>query len=128
MATGDVSRVDPFDLPEWLGEEEVVWKAATTLADRHRVAGELCGDDERLACDLLAVDQAWPRPVVSEQWRRDTHGEWNRGEVLLLSVEGRLTLVVPGTALEAGRALEAVGRLARAVGVDPGRYLVALRP
>ena len=126
--TGDVARVDPFDLPEWLGVAEVVWTAASRLTDRHRVEGQLRGEDEHLACDLLAVDQAWPRPVVAERWRQEAHGEWIRGEVLLLHVQGRLTMAVPGTGLDAGRALEAVGRLARAVGVEPARYLVALRP
>ncbi|HEY6933549.1 MAG TPA: hypothetical protein VI452_09130 [Marmoricola sp.] len=142
-ADGAVGQVDPFDLPEWLGVEEVGWTAASALADQHRVRGRLdgrpdggasdgtgggAGDGHSIECDLLAVDQAWPRPVVAEEWRRLAHGEWIRGEVLLLRLDGRLTLAFPGTAVEAGRALEAVGRLARAVGVPPARFLVTLRP
>jgi len=124
----DVAPVDPFDLPDWLGEREVVWTAATALTDRNRVEGELRGEDERLVCDVLAVDQAWPRPVVGEEWRRAAHSEWSRGEVLLVSLRGRLTIVVPGTALAADVVLDVIGRLARSVGVAPSRFLVALRP
>jgi hypothetical protein len=129
-ADGAVAQVDPFDLPEWLGVEEVGWTAAGALTDQHRVRGRLDGrpGGHSLECDLLAVDQAWPRPVVGEQWRRLAHGEWIRGEVLLLHLDGRLTLAFPGTAVDADRALEAVGRLARAVGVPPARFLVTLRP
>jgi hypothetical protein len=47
--------------------------------------------------------------------------------VLLLEYDGRLTLAVPGTAFTADRVLEAIGRLAKAVGVKPGRFLAALR-
>ncbi|HET8603147.1 MAG TPA: hypothetical protein VFM09_04405 [Marmoricola sp.] len=124
----DVTAVDPFDLPDWLGTAEVVWTAASPLAERHLVEGELRGGDQALGCDLLAVDQAWPRPVVGEEWRHAAHGEWVRGELLLLRVGGRLTLVAPGTSVDAGRALEMLGRLARAVGVSPSHFLVALRP
>jgi hypothetical protein len=140
VADADVATVDPFDLPEWLGDREVVWTAASALTGRQRVAGELSGrpaqdlvpapdgDDATLACDLLAVDQAWPRPVLGERWRRAAHGEWSRGEVLLVRMAGRLTLAVPGTALAPDVALDAIGRLARSVGVTPSRFLVALRP
>lgn len=128
VAGDDVSRVDPFDLPEWLGEGEVVWTAASALTGRNRVEGELRGGDGRLGCDVLAVDQAWPQPVVTEEWRRAAHGEWTRGEVLLVDLHDRLTAVVPGTSLAADVVLEVIGRLARSVGVPPSRYLVALRP
>jgi hypothetical protein len=47
--------------------------------------------------------------------------------VLLLSYDDRLTLAVPGTAYSADGALETVGRLAKAVGVRPGRFTVCLR-
>lgn len=128
VAGGDVSPVDPFDLPEWLGEGEVAWTAATTLRGRNRVEGELRSGDQSLDCDVLAVDQAWPVPVLPEQWRQSAHGEWGRGEVLVLRLRGRLTLVVPGTSLPADVVLDVIGRLARSVGVAPSRFLVALRP
>jgi hypothetical protein len=47
--------------------------------------------------------------------------------VLLLAYEGRLTAAVPGTAYSADGALETIGRLARAVGVDADRFTVCLR-
>ena len=127
-AGGAVRPVEPFDLPEWLGEGEVVWTAATSLDGRNRVEGELRGGEERLGCDVLAIDQAWPAPVLAEEWRRAAHGEWSRGEVLLVRFHDRLTLVVPGTSLAADTVLQVVGRLARSVGVPPSRFLVALRP
>lgn len=123
-----VASVDPFDLPEWLGEGDVVWTAASALTGRSRVEGELRGDGGSLRCDVLAVDLAWPEPVVPEQCRRAAHGEWSRGEVLLVDLGGRLTAVVPGTSLDADVVLEVIGRLARSVGVPPAHFLVALRP
>jgi hypothetical protein len=36
-------------------------------------------------------------------------------------------MAAPGTSFTADRALEAVGRLAKAVGVKPGRFVAALR-
>ena len=47
--------------------------------------------------------------------------------VLLVEYDGRLTLAVPGTAYSADGVLETVGRLAKAVGVRPGRFVVTLR-
>ena len=41
--------------------------------------------------------------------------------------DGRLTLAVPGTAYSADGVLETIGRLAKAVGVRPGNFVVALR-
>ena len=55
------------------------------------------------------------------------HQAWEHGQVLLVSYAGRLTLAVPGTAYSADGALETVGRLAKAVGVQPGRFTVCLR-
>ena len=49
------------------------------------------------------------------------------GQVLLVEYDDRLTLAVPGTDFTADRALEAIGRLAKAVGVKPGKFLAALR-
>jgi hypothetical protein len=52
---------------------------------------------------------------------------WRHGEVLLASDGPRLLLAVPGTRVDTDAALEAVGRLARAVGARPGSYAVRLR-
>lgn len=131
-----VTAVDPFELPEWLGEEPVTWRAETSMGAAHLVAGELTPDrtgpgEERSAlrqvCDLLACDLAYPLPVLNESWRHDAHQAWTLREVLLVERAGRLTLVVPGTAVTAEPALEAVRRLARAMGAQPSCYTVALR-
>ncbi len=123
-----VSSVDPFDLPEWLGAgQDVTWSAVGSVHDGHLVRGELTGEGDPMICDLLGADQAFPQPVLDDGWRRQVHQAWTHGQVLLLEYDGRLTLAVPGTAFTADRALEAIGRLAKAVGVKPGRFLAALR-
>ena len=122
-----VEPVDAFDLPEWLGTGEVAWTARSSVHGGHHVDGELTGSGEALACDLLGADQAYPAPVLDEEWRRQTHQAWTHGQVLLVEYDGRLTLSVPGTEFTADRVLEAIGRLAKAVGVRPGEFLVSLR-
>lgn len=128
---GHESRlVDPFDLPEWLGVEPVIWTGQTSLGSAHLVSGALqtgAGEVDPLVCDVLACDLAYPQPVLSEAWRHDAHQAWTLGEVLLLEYDGRLTMVLPGTAVTAEATLEAVRRLARAVGAAPERFTVALR-
>src|SRR3954470_12895264 len=79
-----IEELDPFDLPDWVGEGTVVWSAAQGLSG-HLVAGSLSGSGETLACDLLAVDQAYPAPVVDEATRTRVHQSWRHGQVLLLS-------------------------------------------
>ena len=127
MADRQVAGVDPFDLPEWLGTKEVTWAATSSVRGEPRVTGELTGDDCSLVCDLLAADQAFPAPVLPEDWRSRAHQAWTYGQVLLLDDEGRLTLAVPGSAFSADLALETLARLARGVGVEPRRFSVRLR-
>ena len=127
-----VEPVDPFDLPDWVGEGDVTWRASSSLGRSHLVTGDLDGDPVEpgraaLTCDVLACDPAYPMPVLSEAWRHDAHQAWALGEVLLVEYDGRLTLVVPGTVVTAEPTLEAVRRLARAVGSRPDRFTVALR-
>jgi hypothetical protein len=122
-----VVDVDPFDLPDWLGTGEVAWTATTSVHGGHLVSGVLAGAGESLPCDLLGADQAFPQPVLDDDRRRQVHQTWTFGQVLLVEYDGRLTLAVPGTAFTADRVLEAVGRLAKAVGVAPGRFVVSLR-
>jgi hypothetical protein len=120
-------EVDPFDLPEWLGVERVTWGAAVGLGSGHLVEGTLTAEGrEPLGCDLLAVDDAYPAPVAPDVVRVRVHQLWRHGEVLLLSDGGRLVLALPGTRLDPETMLEAVGRLARAVGAT-GEYGVRLR-
>jgi hypothetical protein len=120
-------EVDPFDLPDWLGVQEVTWEAGRGFAG-DRVTGCLSGDgQEALPCDLLAVDDAYPQPVAADVVRVRAHQLWRNGEVLLVADSERLVLAVPGSRLDTDTALEAVGRLARAVGAEPTSYGVRLR-
>jgi hypothetical protein len=120
------AELDPFDLPDWVGEGEVAWVAERGLSG-HLVAGCLSGGaGETLPCDLLAVDHAYPAPVVDEGTRTRVHQSWRHGQVVLLSRAGRAAVAVPGTSFEADRVLEAFTRLTRAVGADPARWSVRL--
>jgi hypothetical protein len=55
------------------------------------------------------------------------HQVWRHGEVLVAREGDRLLLVVPGSRLDAATVVEAVGRLARAVGAPGGSYAVRLQ-
>ena len=128
MAEPVVAPVDAFDLPEWLGVEEVTWTATTSLGEAPRVSGALAGQSgAALECDLLASDLAYPRAVLEEKWRAAAHQAWQLGETELLEYDGRLTLVVPGTTVGVEVALDAVRRLAKAVGAPASRFTVAIR-
>ncbi|GAB3867264.1 hypothetical protein GCM10028801_40940 [Nocardioides maradonensis] len=121
-------RVDPFELPDWLGDDDVTWSAECALG-RPTVPGVLRSDtgSGELACDFLAADVACPAPLVDEATRTRIHQAWRDGQVELLSDGERLTLGVPGTAQDAGLVLEAIGRFANAVGTSPAHYGVRLR-
>ncbi|MCW2794271.1 MAG: hypothetical protein JWO76_3369 [Nocardioides sp.] len=122
--------VDPFDLPEWLGESEVTWTPEVGVRTGHHVVGLLSGDADNaheLACDLLAVDEAYPAPVADDQTRLRAHQAWRHGQILLVAHDGRLTLAIPGTAFTADQVLDALSRLAKAVGVSPDRFAARLR-
>jgi hypothetical protein len=121
-------ETDPFDLPGWLGECEVTWASETGLASGHRVTGALTSPGHvPVPCDLLAVDDAYPEPVAAESVRVRAHQVWRHGEVLVASDDGRVLLVVPGSRLGTQKVLDAVARLARAVGAKAGSYAVRLR-
>lgn len=123
-----IEVIDAFDLPDWLGTEEVTWHTGDNRGRGHHVRGHLVGPaGDQHDCDLLAVDQAYPSPVVDEATRRLAHQAWRNGEVLLIVVDDRLTLATTGTSLGADRVLELLGRLARAVGGKPGNFVAALR-
>lgn len=125
--TAVVELVDPFDLPDWLGTSDVTWTALSSVRGAQRIVGVLAGAEGSLCCDLVAADVAYPEPLLPEPWRRQAHQAWELGQVLLVSYDERLTLAVPGTAYSADGALETVSRLAKAVGVRPGRFTVCLR-
>jgi hypothetical protein len=121
-------EVDPFDLPEWLGEGQVTWTPEGGIHDRHLVEGLLTGaEGQALPCALMAVDEAYPKPVAEEELRHQTHQAWRHGQVLLLGFDGGLTLAVPGTSFEAELVMEAIARLAKAVGARPESFSVLLR-
>src|SRR5262249_31203995 len=103
-------------------------EAERGLASDHRVTGRLSAEGrEPLGCDLLAVDDAYPAPVADNELRVRAHQVWRHGEVLVASDAGQVLLAVPGSRVDTETALEAVRRLARAVGAKPGSYAVRLR-
>lgn len=120
--------VDPFDLPEVLGTAEVTWSSTDGLHGGHRVRGLLAPEGgEAMACDLMAVDEAYPAPVADDSLRLRVHQAWRHGQVLLVSYDDRLTILVPGTGFDADLVLDAVGRLAKALGASPFAFAVHLR-
>ena len=120
--------LDPFDLPDWLGVADVTWTADAGLYTGPVVAGHLSADGaEPIACDLVAVDEAYPAPVAADDTRLRAHQAWRHGEVHLVERAGRLTIAVPGTGFDADLVLDALDRLARAVGASAERYAVHLR-
>lgn len=127
MAATTTVEVDPFDLPEWLAGGEVTWRASSSIRDTVRITGELSAGPERLACDLLAADVAYPTALLDPDWRRAVHEQWSFGQVLLLEYDGRLTLAAPGTGFTADAVLDTLSRLAKAVGVRPATFVAALR-
>ena len=131
-----ITDTDPFDLPEWLGERDVVWRADAGLRTGHVVRGHLSADGvDDLPCDLLAVDEAYPRPVVDDASRLRVHQAWRHGQVVIGTLQpgpdvdpgARLVLAVPGTRFDPDLVLDALGRLARAVGAKAERYAALLR-
>lgn len=128
MSGRTCSEVDAFDLPDWLGTDAVTWSAVGPL-HHGIVPGVLHSEthDHELACDLMAGDVAYPVAVVDEETRVRIHQAWRHGQVHVVRRGNRLTLAAPGTDLPAARVLDAVGRLARAVGAPPDHFSVRLR-
>ena len=120
------AEVDPFDLPEWLGEGEVTWVAESGLGSHH-VRGVLSSGSDEIPCDLLAVDEAYPVPVADDATRLRAHQAWRHGQVQLATYDGRLALLTPGREFSAEGVLDVIGRLAKAVGASPDHYAVLLR-
>jgi len=127
-----LTDIDPFDLPEWLGTGDVVWRADEGLQTGHLVRGRLAADppaepSHEIVCDLLAVDEAYPTPVVDDATRLRVHQAWRHGQVVIGEHGARMVLAVPGTRFGPELVLDALGRLARAVGARAERYAVLLR-
>jgi len=127
MAAVTVTALDPFDLPESL-TDDVVWEADEGLRNGHLVPGELRSSGrDRLACALLAVDEAYPTAVVPDDVRSRAHQAWHQGQVLVVDRDRTLTLAVPGRRFDAELVMESLARLAKAVGGSPERWVVLLR-
>ena len=127
-----ITDIDPFDLPEWLGTGDVVWRADAGLQTGHLVRGRLTAESvpdasAEIVCDLLAVDEAYPAPVVDDATRLRVHQAWRHGQVVIGEHDSRMVLAVPGTRFGPELVLEALGRLARAVGARAERYAALLR-
>ncbi len=130
-----LTDIDPFDLPEWLGTGDVVWRADEGLQTGPLVRGRLAADpsdhpagaSQEIVCDLLAVDEAYPAPVVDDATRLRVHQAWRHGQVVIGEHGSRMVLAVPGTRFGPELVLDALGRLARAVGARAERYAVLLR-
>jgi hypothetical protein len=127
-----LTDIDPFDLPEWLGTGDVVWRADAGLQTGHLVRGRLTADplldaSAEIVCDLLAVDEAYPAPVVDDATRLRVHQAWRHGQVVIGEHGSRMVLAVPGTRFGPELVLEALSRLARAVGARAERYAALLR-
>jgi hypothetical protein len=123
-----LEEVDPFDLPEWLGESDVTWTASSGVRTGHHVRGRLTAEGlADVACDLLAVDEAYPAPVADDRTRLRAHQAWRHGQILLVRHQDTLALAVPGTSFTADLVLDALDRLARAVGSSADHYTARLR-
>ncbi len=130
-----LTDIDPFDLPEWLGTGDVVWRADEGLQTGHLVRGRLAADQpdqqaeasQEIVCDLLAVDEAYPVPVVDDATRLRVHQAWRHGQVVIGRRDDGVVLAVPGTGFGPDLVLDALGRLARAVGAHAERYAALLR-
>jgi hypothetical protein len=128
MTDTPCSAVDAFDLPKWLGVDPVTWSAVGPL--RHGIVPGVIRSDVsgvELPCDLMGGDVAYPVAVVDEATRVQIHQAWRDGQVHVLRRADRLTLGAPGTDFTAPRVLDAVGRLAKAVGAPPDHFAVRLR-
>lgn len=125
-----LTEVDPFELPDWLGEEQVTWAPEHGLGTGHLVPGLLRAPatphHPALACDLLAVDEAYPTAVTLPDLRVRAHQVWKHGQVLLTTSGDRLTLAAPGTSFTADRTLECLHRLSLAVGARSDHFSALL--
>ena len=108
----------------------MTWSPEHGLGTGHLVAGRLTAADDPaqapLACDLLAVDEAYPTAVTLPELRVRAHQVCKHGQVLVTTTGERLTLAAPGTSFTADRTLECLHRLALAVGARSDRFSALL--
>ena len=116
--------VDPFDLPEWLGEAEVDLDADARRTPRAPRARARSPAPATTTCPATC----WPSTTPTRsRWPTTTSAPaptWPGGTArsCWCECEDRLTLAVPGTSFTADLCLDAIGRLAKAVGAS-GRRL-----
>jgi hypothetical protein len=91
------------------------------------VVGWLNSGQRSHPLDLLAVDAAYPLAVCSSQQRHDAHQAWYFGEVLLLETAGRVAAAVPAVSFDPNLAVDAIRRVAKALGAPSGNFTVSLR-
>ena len=121
------SVADPFDLPDWLGAEELRWTTKDT-GPTAGIVGVLTGSgDHAVGLDMVCADIAYPAAVLPEQLRHDAHQAWHFGQVLLLERDGRYAVAVPTAGWDADTGCEAMRRFAKAIGVPPSQLSVVLR-
>lgn len=125
-AISDLETFDPFELPDWLGTEQVTWRAEGILDDASRVPGWLSSHHRDHPLDLLGVDAAYPRTVCSPQQRHDAHQAWHFGEVLLLIGNQRVMAAVPTVSFDANLAVDSIRRVAKALGAPSANFTVML--
>lgn len=124
----DFADLDPFELPDWLGSGRVTWRPDEGTVAGSLIHGELASEaGDAVDCDLVAVDQAYPRPIAPDDVRTGAHLAWHHGQVHVTRRDGRPTLLVPGATITADLALEALGRLAQAVGARRGNFQALLQ-
>ena len=126
---GVVTTLDAFDLPDWLGEGEVTW-TSDDVTRSGSLGGRLpAGRRRRRGTRATCSPSTRPtRPRWSTSRSAPLRTRPGRhGQVLLLDRDGRAALAVPGTSFTADRVLDAVTRLAKAVGAAPASYSVRLR-
>lgn len=121
-----VEEFDAFDLPDWIGIEDVTWHAESALSATPHVRGVLASASAEQQFDLLAVDAAFPQVVCPADQRRLVHRSWEHGQVDLVRIEGRVAAAAPATRFDPNIACEAIRRVAKAVGSTPARFTVIL--
>ena len=90
--------VDPFDLPDWLGEGEVTWTPEGGIHDGHLVPGSLTGGDEPLPCAPARRRRGLPEAGGRRRAAPPgPPGMAARPGATWSSYDDRLTLAVPGT-------------------------------
>lgn len=123
----DWKVADPFDLPEWLGEHDLVWAADASTGGASTPGSLRAADELVLSLTVLAADVAYPVPVVAESVRAQVHQAWQYGQVALLAAADSYAVAVPATSVDVDLLCEVLRRFAKAIGVAAERVSVLVR-